>query len=167
MPGTEAALALFDALPAVATSELHGRWRGATFATGHPLDDALERYGWWGKRFDGDEAAHPLVFGPAGKTFSVDPRWVGPGLPLLLRWPALKSPLPAALVRAVLPLFATHHARGRLRMVRHRGVVSATLVYDHLPILDAFRRRDAQTLLGLMDAKGMDAPFFFQLRRVD
>lgn len=163
---TAEALALFDSLPAVECSDLHGRWQGATFPTGHALDDALERYGWQGKRFDSDEEAHPLLFGVPGNTFSVDPRWVAPGLPLLLRWPALKSRIPAAIVRSLLPLFATRRPRGRLRMVRHRGVVSATLVYDHLPIQDVFRRRDATTLLGLMDRKGMAVPFFFVLRRV-
>lgn len=162
---TETALAWFDTLPAVDTSELHGRWEGATFATGHPLDHALERYGWQGKRFDSDEQVHPLLFGDRTQPFAVDPRGLAPGLALLLRSPGLPSALPPALVRSVLPLLATRHPRGRLRMVRHRDVVTATLVYDHLPIQDVFRRRDDRTLLGLMDRRGMAAPFFFLLRR--
>ena len=33
------------------------------------------------------------------------------------------------------------------------------------PIVDVFRRLDAHTLLGVMDARGISQPFFFTLRR--
>ena len=39
------------------------------------------------------------------------------------------------------------------------------MVYDALPVLDHFRRVDEDTLLAAMDARGLDAPFFFVLRR--
>jgi hypothetical protein len=39
------------------------------------------------------------------------------------------------------------------------------MVYDNLPIIDVFRRLDANSLLGLMDARGLDQPFFFTLQR--
>ena len=87
--GPEEALALFDRLPAVETTELLGRWLGGSFSTGHPLDGVVE----------------------------------------------------------------------------HRGVSSAAMLYDHLPIVDVFRRLDAHTLLGVMDARGISQPFFFTLRR--
>ncbi len=51
-----------------------------------------------------------------------------------------------------------------LRTVEHRGVPTATMVYDRHPVFDHFRRVDADTVLGLMDRKG-DAPLFFWLRR--
>jgi len=51
-----------------------------------------------------------------------------------------------------------------LRAVEHRGVVTATMVYDKYPVFDHFRRVDEDTVLGLMDRKG-DAPLFFWLRR--
>jgi len=38
------------------------------------------------------------------------------------------------------------------------------MVYDHLPIIDYFRRVDARRMMGLMDMRGA-APFFFQLER--
>jgi hypothetical protein len=50
-------------------------------------------------------------------------------------------------------------------MTTYRGQSSATMIYDQLPILDVFRRIDADTVLGVMDRKGMTAPFFFVLRR--
>jgi hypothetical protein len=50
-------------------------------------------------------------------------------------------------------------------MVEHRGVATAAMLYDRLPIVDVFRRLDAITLLGLMDARGIPQPFFFRLHR--
>ena len=161
----DAALACFDALPAVEAEELLGAWRGAGHPTGHPFDGALEAYGWWGKRFDSLDDVHPLVFRTwAGET-RARPAWVAPGIPLLLRWPWMKSAPVAGLVRAVLPLVGTRRPLARVRMLRHRGVVTAVMLYDDVPILDVFRRLDADTLLGLMDCRGMHQPFFFRLRR--
>jgi len=143
-----------------------GAWKGCGFPTGHPLDGLLEACHWHGKRFDSSEHAHPLVFTTArGRRIHVDPFWPARALPLALRWPALKSPAAGRLVQAALPLLATRRSRARLRMTVHRGQASATLVYDAAPILDVFRRVDADTLLGLMDFKGMERPFFFVLRR--
>ena len=59
----------------------------------------------------------------------------------------------------------TRRPQARLRVVDHRGVASAAMLYDHLPIVDVFRRLDANTLLGVMDARGIPHPFFFTLRR--
>ena len=67
--------------------------------------------------------------------------------------------------RLALPLWITHHPQARLRVVEHRGVSSAAMLYDHLPIVDVFRRLDEHTLLGVMDARGISQPFFFTLRR--
>ena len=53
-----------------------------------------------------------------------------------------------------------------LRRVEYRGITTATMIYDGHPILDHFRALDADTVLGLMDAKGDDEPLAFLLRRV-
>ena len=60
----------------------------------------------------------------------------------------------------------TSRPRARLRTVEHRGVHTAAMVYDALPIIDVFRRVDGATVLGLMDLRGLPDPFFFLLRRV-
>jgi len=49
--------------------------------------------------------------------------------------------------------------------MEYRGKVSATMIYDYLPINDVFRKVDDNTVLGLMDFKGMPQPFFFVLDR--
>lgn len=56
--------------------------------------------------------------------------------------------------------------KARLRMVRHRGVVTATMIYDQHPILDHFRRVDDDLVLGVMDRKGDASPLCFWLRRL-
>jgi hypothetical protein len=160
---TDEALRLFDSLEPVDTAFLLGAWRGEEFPTGHPMDGALAAFGWRGKRFASEEHVHPLVFGTGQRSFAVRPRWVWPGVPWLLRWPQLKKMAP--LVRALLPLLSTRRSHARLRMIEFRGRLGATMVYDDVPILDVFRRLDADAVLGLMDMKGMEQPFFFVLRR--
>jgi hypothetical protein len=39
------------------------------------------------------------------------------------------------------------------------------MIYDHLPVHDAFRRVDERTVLGLMDEKGVERPYLFLLER--
>ncbi len=56
--------------------------------------------------------------------------------------------------------------KAALRMVRYRGAVTATMIYDKHPIFDHFRRVDDDTALGVMDRKGEAAPLFFCLRRL-
>lgn len=162
--GTEEALALFDQLEPVTPEEMLGRWRGEGFATGHPLDGLLEAWHWRGKRFDSLEEVHPLVFeGPGGDEVHVDPSRLPIGL-LRARWVGRLAPL-GGLFPWLSPLVSTRASAARLRGTLHRGKVSAAMVYDALPIVDVFRRLDGQSLLGVMDCKGMEQPFFFVLRR--
>jgi hypothetical protein len=167
---TAAALALFDRLAAVDTTQLLGAWLGNSLASGHPFDGLLENCHWHGKRFESDEHVHPLVFRRRnGDLISLEPRLLTPGLNWLLSQPSLAKPLGNPLVgrlfQLLMPLLVTRQSRARLRITRHRGLNSAAMIYDHAPIVDCFRRLDANTLLGVMDLKGMQQPFFFVLRR--
>lgn len=38
-------------------------------------------------------------------------------------------------------------------MTKYRGVISASMLYDRLPIIDIFRKIDDNTIMGLMDSK--------------
>ena len=142
-----------------------GRWRGSGLPTGSPLDGLLESYGWYGKEFLDAETVHPLLF----RDRTGRPRPVEPGLlPAgLLRGGAHLAHAPAARTAfgLVRPLLYTNRPRARLRTVEHRGVATAAMVYDALPIIDVFRRVGDDTLLGLMDLRGLPCPFFFLLRR--
>jgi len=158
------ALALFDQLAPVTPAELLGNWRGQGLATGHPLDGVLEAWHWHGKRFLSAEAVHPLVFAAAGgRLISVDPSWV-PMTLLRAPWVGRLAPL-GVLAPWLLPLLATGKPRARLRQLCYRDRLSCAMVYDNLPIIDIFRRLDANSLLGLMDARGLEQPFFFTLQR--
>lgn len=162
---TAGALAFFDGLAPVDGEALPGFWWGSGLPTGHMLDGALEALGWAGKRFEPGGDAHPLLFdGAGGGLVDVNPAFLP--LPLVLRAaPALRRPPVARLLRALLPLTRTRAPRARVRAVVHRGVVTAAMTYDALPVEDALRAVDDDTLVGCMEARGMGRPFFFVLRR--
>jgi hypothetical protein len=52
-------------------------------------------------------------------------------------------------------------------MVEHRGVTTAAMVYDALPIIDVFRRVGPDIVVGAMDMRSLPSPFFFLLERDD
>ena len=62
-------------------------------------------------------------------------------------------------------MLKTEKSQARIRMMEYREKVSTTMIYDNLPINDIFRKIDDNTVLGLMDFKGMPQPFFFVLNR--
>ncbi|QGU03433.1 DUF4334 domain-containing protein [Corynebacterium comes] len=158
------ALEIFDALPAVGIEEMYGRWAGSESPTGNPLDGLLGAYGWHGKRFSSADGVAPLIFAHNGELFGVEPAVIP--VRLALRFPRLAHhPAVVAAGRLCLPLLKTGRPKARLRMVVYRGVATATMIYDSQPINDHFRRLDADTLLGLMDLRGLSEPFFFLLRR--
>lgn len=64
--------------------------------------------------------------------------------------------------RAVSPIMG----KASLRMVEHRGAVTATMIYDKHPIFDHFRKIDDERVMGIMDRKGDASPLFFWLRRL-
>ena len=164
--GTDEALAMFDGLRPAPLAFMQGAWSGRGFWTGHPLDGLLEACQWHGKRIDGTEDVHPLVFRTTGdRLVSVRPLGALPAIALVQHFPFLKSPAVGRVVRAVLPVLETRRSIARLRMVEHRGVSTATIVYDRLPINDVLRKVDEESVLGLMDLKGMAQPLFFVLRR--
>lgn len=161
--GAADAAALFDSLPAVRPEELTGRYRGRELATGHPMDGLLEGSGWYGKQFDDVDHVHPLLFrGLGGEIFPVEPRKVPLGL--APRVPAAIVGRSRTAIGVLKPALRTSKHRARLRAVDHRGVVTAAMVYDHLPIIDVFRRVDDDTLLGVMDLRG-SVPYYFVLTR--
>lgn len=160
---TERALALFDSLPAVRAGEILGQWRGRELATGHPMDGVLEGSGWYGKRFDSVEKAHPLLMSSGGRLWSMEPRRAP--MKLASAMPRSLAATAGAVVAALAPLLRTDRPRARLRDLEYRGIVSAAMIYDHLPIIDSFRRVDADTLLGAMDLRGLRTPYFFVLAR--
>ncbi|MGF1569324.1 MAG: DUF4334 domain-containing protein [Nodosilinea sp.] len=163
---TEEALSIFDRLDPIEVKAMFGPWKGSGFPTHHPLDGALEAYHWHGKRFDSAEQVHPLMFETGrGGTVCVNPLWLLPLLGWINRWPIPKSKTMGHMAQIALRLLSTQRSGARLRLTHYRGKTSATMIYDHLPIHDVFRRVDDLTVLGLMDLKGMEQPFFFVLQR--
>ena len=161
----EAALAFFDSLDPVAVKELIGSWRGEDLPTGNPLDGLLKKFGWHGKRFDGPDAVHPLIFDIGrGRTVPINPAFTPVGL-MIRRPRLLHTPIAARAFPLIRPLASTKRPKARLRLTEYRGVVTATMCYDRLPIHDIFRKVDDDTLVGAMDLRGLDQPFMFVLHR--
>jgi hypothetical protein len=161
------ALAYFDSLSPVSLAEVIGRWKGSGLPTGHPMDGLLEALGWYGKDFIDAESVHPLLFTDGkGEIFALDSRFIRGGIlaNANAKWRVVGLFRPIFSLAG--PLMRTTKPRARIRMMEHRGKISAAMIYDFLPINDVFRRVDADTLLGLMDMRGMAQPFFFILRRV-
>lgn len=158
------ALDLFDALEPVNLEFMFGRWRGSGLHTNHPMDGLLEISNWYGKEFIDAEDVHPLLFlDNEGKIFKIAPN------PNLMNW-VVNFPIPRndslkPLLVWMNSLLKTEKPQARLRMMESRGKVTATMVYDYLPINDSFRKVDENTVLGIMDYKNIDQPFFFVLRR--
>ncbi|MGY1633013.1 GXWXG domain-containing protein [Geodermatophilus sp. SYSU D01186] len=165
--GTAAAdaLAFFDRLPAVEPDAVVGRWRGAELPTGSRLDGLLPAHGWWGKEVVDADTVHPLLFPDrAGRPRPVQP--AAAPLTLLRRAPRLAAGRPARIGFAALrPLLSTRRPAARIRVVSHRGVATAAVVYDRLPVVDVLRAVGTDVLLGLMDLRGLPEPFFFVLER--
>ena len=161
---TTEALALYDALETVSVDFMLGAWQGSGFASGHPLDGVLEACHWYGKRFDDADHVDPLVFrGLGGKLYRLNPALMPMGM--LDSVPATNSPLLGRTFQLLMPLLQTRRSRARLRMIEYRGKTTAAMLYDDLPINDVFRKLNDNNVLGIMDLKGMEQPFFFRLRR--
>ncbi|MCZ8048963.1 MAG: DUF4334 domain-containing protein [Microcystis aeruginosa K13-05] len=161
---TERALQLFDALDPVSLDFMLGRWQGSGLQTNHPMDGLLEASNWYGKEFVDTENVHPLLFlDGQGKIFKVAPN------PTAMNWivklPILKNNSLKPLLMLTNSLLKTETSQARLRMMEYRGKVSATMIYDYLPINDSFRKVDDNTVLGIMDFKNSPQPFFFVLKR--
>ncbi|MBD2344123.1 DUF4334 domain-containing protein [Anabaena subtropica] len=162
---TEKALELFDALEPVNLEFMFGLWQGSGLHTNHPIDGLLEISNWYGKEFIDSENVHPLLFlDNQEKIFRVAPN------PTLMDW-VLKLPIPKnkslrPLLVSMNYLMKTDNSQARLRMMEYRGRVSATMIYDYLPINDYFRKVDENTVLGIMDYKNLPQLYFFILKRV-
>lgn len=158
------ALSFFDGLPAVRAEQLTGRWHGWELATGHPLDGLLEPSGWYGKQFDDVDHVHPLLFQTAsGEIYPASPKRMP--LKVAVRLPGAVVDRAGAVSGRLRPALQTRKHAARLRNVEHRGVVTAAMVYDALPIIDIFRAVDDETLLGVMDYREHPSPYFFVLER--
>ena len=160
----DAALEAFDALAAVLPEAMIGTWRGTELPTGHPLNGLLGLYGWRGKAFIDADRVHPLLFDGHDAVHALDPARLPLGVALKLPRVS-RTDAARGLFKTMLPVLATRAPKARLRSVAHRGLVSAGMIYDDLPIIDHFRRVDDTRVLGLMDWRPTPAPFFFLLTR--
>ena len=60
-------------------------------------------------------------------------------------------------------LLRSDHSAASLQAVTFRGKRSAAMIYDRQPIIDHFRKIDDDRVLGIMEMRGMELPYFFLL----
>ena len=162
MTSREDALELFDSLEPVDIDFMIGRWQGEGYPTGHPLDGLLEAFHWYGKQFESSEDVHPLLYwNRRGEIVRINPGVMALGG----QQSGAASRAAVRVFQLLMPLLSTSKSRARLRMTAYRGKVSATMIYDQLPIHDVFRKLDDNTVIAVMDNKHVKEPFFFKLRR--
>ena len=121
---------------------------GSGLPTGSPLDGLLEAHCWYGKEFLDEESVHPLLFGDrSGRPRPIDPRWLP--MAVLRDYAGFAHFAPFRwLFTGVRSLLWTTKPAARLRTIEHRGVLTAAIVYDALPVIDVFRRVGPDVLLG-------------------
>ncbi len=160
---TADALRVYDVLLPATIDFMVGQWKGYEIATGHQMDGLLVPSGWYGKSFINAEEVHPLVFFGKGKKelYAVNPR----NIPLDMKFP--KSNFLGTLMKLARPFLQTKKSKARLRMVEHRGKMTATMIYDDKAIYDHFAIIDEHTVLGCMDMKGVEQPYFWVMERDD
>ncbi|MFK7803143.1 MAG: DUF4334 domain-containing protein, partial [Anaerolineae bacterium] len=162
------ALAIYDRLETVDLEFMLGRWSGAEIPTDHPLDGLLAASNWHGKRFIDPDNVHPLVLTTAfrfgnGRKYSTTPMMLMMNLGMAV--PLFKQTWMKPVNGLVTRLVETKKSKARMRMVDYRGKTSATMIYDRLPIHDHFRKLGEDAVMGLMDFKGQQTPYFFILER--
>lgn len=166
---TTEALDVFDAAEAVEPEFMVGTWHGAELPTGYPMDGLLAASGWWGKQFVDAETVHPLLFpGTDGASlWALNPALAFGGLAVAAKLPLLRGRSMVGPIAALRPVLQTRAPKARLRTTRYRGIDTATMVYDQLPINDVFRRLSHDAVIGAMDLRNSPKPYFFVLRRDD
>jgi hypothetical protein len=161
---TAEALSFYDSLEPVNLAFMTGRWQGSGISTNHPMDGILEMIRWYGKEFIDEETVHPLLFqNTQGEIFKLKPDPTV--MEISLNFRINRHPWMAPGLRWFTSFFKTEVSQARLRMMENRGVVTATMIYDYLPINDSFKKIDDNSVFGLMDYKLIPQPFFFLLQR--
>lgn len=151
---------LFDTLESVSIDFMIGKWKGEEIFTEHPMDGFLASTGWYGKIFKSADEVHPLLFYTdknKSDIFAVNPSTI-----LDFQSKSADQQFFLADYRSEIE---TKEYKARLRNTEFRESISATMIYDQLPINDVFKKIDDNTLLGAMDMRDDSKNYFFILRR--
>jgi len=154
-------LSIFDQLEPVDIQFMTGRWKGSELYTGHRMDGLLAVCGWYGKLFVDPDEVHPLLFYTRDhkSLFAVNPNLI----PMWMTFPKIKILKKILLLSK--PILQTMKPKAHLKMMDYRGKTSTAMIYNSKPIQDHFRKIDDNRVLGLMELKGDEKPYFFILER--
>jgi hypothetical protein len=139
---------LWSALPPITVAKAIGTYHGGLFTH----DGKPDPINWWGKQILSETTVNPLLSTPPKNATS---RFDAAGKEIVFPYP--------------------RYSIAQARNVEHEGVVSATILYNRIPLFDYFRvvkEGDPVTgaglvLLGKSDLRGTEAsPAYFHLTRV-
>jgi hypothetical protein len=141
---------VFNQLPAVSPEAMIGKWTGGSFNTGHPTHKQLEDYKWAGKDFHSINEVDPIML------------WDDQGN--RTRYTEFGT----ARVRTEIDCQTFCVKRSsmlQIREVKFRGVVTAAMIYDKIPIIDYFHHVSEGVVMGAMDNKDLlnDGTYYFIL----
>lgn len=117
------------------------------------------------KVLESADRVHPLLFrSKSSAVLPLDPKFML--VHVALRWPALARSAPVRVAFAAgRQLLRSDRSTARLQTVDFPGKRSAAMLCDEQPIVDYFRKIDGAHVLGLMEMRGMERPYFFFLTR--
>ncbi|MBU9765103.1 DUF4334 domain-containing protein [Mycobacterium sp. TNTM28] len=148
---------LFATLPAVSVNALLGTWRALAIPGVSTVYPILIEKGWYGMRFNDPENVDTmLIASPDG-----DEMFAADVLKLAAVAPGATSNL--CQIRSEIE---TDQPMGRLRMIDHRGTVTAAMIYDRLPVIDYFRQIDDHAVLCAADARDSIETGYLILQRI-
>ncbi|MEM7076605.1 MAG: DUF4334 domain-containing protein [Pseudomonadota bacterium] len=157
------AVARFDAAEPATCEDLIGSWHGSEIDTGHRMSGVLDATYWQGKFFRTRDEVFPLIHDvPLFGEVRLNPGLLPVGLIAAL---PLRDHVLPVLVTMLAPLLHTRAPRARLRDVSFRGRTGAAMIYDGLPMIDHFVKYDQNQMLGWMEMRGEERPYFFLLTR--
>jgi len=147
--------AFFDQLPPVELEFMVGTWRYANVPSNNRQDYLLEMIDFHGKRFYGADTNYqvdPVICWSGGKLIRVGsmPYWLFKRIPETT--PSREQPVRRAILHkynqcCVLPFSQTKEPHAHNMIVEHRGVCTTAMVYDHMPMVDVFKKVDDNTIM--------------------
>jgi len=143
--------AFYDSLPKVLPEEMIGSWKGNSWKIGMPLDNAIKISQWHGKTFHSPTDVDAII---CKFNFLSIVGFMGSILffPWKIKGKTKKYRIPGT--------------KASLKQMTYRMQSSTSMTYNNLPITDHFRKIDSDTLMGIMDVKGISAlEFIFYIQK--
>ena len=146
--------ALFATLPPVTIEALIGTWRAAYIPRVSGYQRVIDM-GWYGMRFTDENTVDTMLIVDGSDVFAADVIKLAGAMTAETRHMSeLRSEI------------ETHEPTCCLRMIEHRGALSAAAIYDRQPVIDYFRLIDDNAVVCAAEGRGRTEVAYSVLQRV-